>query len=114
MPVARVVRRDTGLRPVQDAPNFARDATCQFEDRFARAGGPCHVTPMSARPIISIIIPTKDRAALLAQTLDSVRAQTYQDWEALVIDDHSKDETAAQMRDACERDSRIRFLSHTD
>src|SRR5256885_12839057 len=67
---------------------------------------------MNARPLISIVIPTKDRAALLQQTLDSVRAQTYREWEALVIDDHSTDETA----DVVEKfaDPRIRRLNLTD
>ncbi len=69
---------------------------------------------MNARPLISILIPTRDRAALLQQTLDSIRAQTYPDWEALVIDDHSKDETPAQMQAASSSDPRIRYLNLTD
>jgi glycosyltransferase involved in cell wall biosynthesis len=65
-------------------------------------------------PTISIIIPTKDRAALLQQTLDSVGAQTFSDWEALVIDDHSSDDTADQTRRASETDPRVRFHPLTD
>src|SRR5438105_6924545 len=61
---------------------------------------------------ISIIIPTKDRAALLQQTLDSVRAQTYPEWEALVIDDHSRDDTAHVVQKFA--DPRIRLLQLTD
>src|SRR5829696_1947350 len=65
-------------------------------------------------PTVSIIIPTKDRAALLEQTLDSIRLQTYSDWEAIVIDDHSTDETIAQTTAASSHDPRIRVLSLTD
>jgi glycosyltransferase involved in cell wall biosynthesis len=41
--------------------------------------------------LISIIIPTYNRARLLRETVESVFAQTYQDWELLVIDDGSTD-----------------------
>lgn len=43
----------------------------------------------------SIIIPTYNRAALLAKTLDSVRKQHFAAWEVLIVDDGSKDDTAA-------------------
>jgi len=45
-------------------------------------------------PIVSIIIPTKDRADLLMETIASCRAQTNGRWEAIVIDDNSRDDTA--------------------
>jgi glycosyltransferase involved in cell wall biosynthesis len=61
-------------------------------------------------PIVSIIIPTHDRGELLSQTLASVRAQSFEDWEAIVVDDHSKDDTIARLH-ACEaEDGRIRHL----
>ncbi len=66
---------------------------------------------MDARPLISIVIPTRDRAALLGETLDSIRAQTYDNWEAIVVDDHSTDATGEEMREASARDSRMRFIS---
>ena len=46
-------------------------------------------------PLISIIVPTYNRAPLLAEALASVRAQTFGDWECLVIDDGSTDHTPA-------------------
>lgn len=60
--------------------------------------------------MVSIIIPTKDRAALLPQTIQSIRAQTYANWEAVIIDDGSTDDTVPQMQRLGAQEPRIRFL----
>lgn len=44
-------------------------------------------------PVVSIIIPTYNRAHLLGETLNSVLQQTYKNWECLVVDDGSSDQT---------------------
>ena len=44
-------------------------------------------------PLISIVIPTYNRADDLRRALLSVKAQTYHNWEVLVVDNHSTDET---------------------
>ena len=46
----------------------------------------------------SVIIPAYNRAELLRETLDSVLAQTLTDWEIIVVDDGSTDDTAAAAR----------------
>ena len=49
-------------------------------------------------PLFSVIIPTYNRATLLARTLASVRAQTCTDYEVIVVDDGSTDDTLAVLR----------------
>jgi len=44
-------------------------------------------------PKISVVIPTYNNAALLCETLDGVRRQTFKDFEIIVVDDGSKDNT---------------------
>jgi glycosyltransferase involved in cell wall biosynthesis len=43
--------------------------------------------------LVSIILPTFNRAHTLGRAIDSVLKQTYTDWELIIIDNHSKDET---------------------
>ncbi|MBW2092444.1 MAG: glycosyltransferase, partial [Deltaproteobacteria bacterium] len=45
-------------------------------------------------PAISVIIPTYNRAGLLARAVDSVLNQTFQDFELIVVADGSTDRTA--------------------
>lgn len=48
-------------------------------------------------PRVSVVIPTRDRAALLRRALESVLAQSFADYEILVVDDASGDDTAAML-----------------
>jgi len=61
------------------------------------------------QPLVSIIIPTYNRAHLLGETLDSVMMQTYSNWECIVVDDGSTDATVKLMGLYCEKDSRIQY-----
>lgn len=61
-------------------------------------------------PFVSIIIPAYNRADHIGETLDSVRAQTYQNWECIVVDDGSKDNTAGIVAQYMSYDSRIRYI----
>jgi glycosyltransferase involved in cell wall biosynthesis len=66
---------------------------------------------MEGRPrLISIITPAYNRAKTLGRTLDSYLSQTYPDWECLLVDDGSTDETAAVI--ARYDDPRIHVYRH--
>lgn len=45
--------------------------------------------PEDARPLVSVVIPTYQRAGLIAEALDSVAGQTWRPLEAVVVDDGS-------------------------
>lgn len=60
-------------------------------------------------PLISIIIPTFQRAHLLARAYRSVANQTFEDWELLIIDDGSSDGTEVMAKKWQESDPRIHF-----
>lgn len=66
------------------------------------------------QPKISVIIPTFNRAEIIGQTLDSIINQTYSNWECLVIDDGSKDETEQLLKSYQQKDPRFRFLKRSD
>jgi len=61
-------------------------------------------------PLITVVIPAYNAAGTLAETLDSVLAQTYRNIEVLVVDDGSTDATAAIARDYARRDARVFLL----
>ena len=60
--------------------------------------------------MISVVLPTYDRAATLPRAIDSILVETYPDWELIVVDDGSTDTTAEVM--AAYHDPRIRVLRH--
>lgn len=60
--------------------------------------------------IISIIVPTYNRATIIPKAIDSIRRQTFQEWECLVVDDFSSDDTEAVINQYHSQDKRIKFL----
>ena len=60
--------------------------------------------------LVSVLIPTFNYGRFIAETLESVRAQTYGEWECLVIDDGSTDDTAAIVSEFAARDARVGYL----
>ncbi len=60
--------------------------------------------------MISIITPAYNASVYISETIESVLAQTYTNWEMWVIDDHSLDETPQIVQFYSNEDSRIRFI----
>jgi len=61
-------------------------------------------------PTVSVIIPSYNRAHLLGRAIQSILNQTYQDFEIIVVDDGSKDNTEEVVRGF--NDKRIRYIWH--
>lgn len=64
---------------------------------------------MSHQPLVSIIIPTYNRAHIIAETLDSIVEQSYTNWECIVIDDGSTDGTDKLLEDYSKKDLRFQY-----
>lgn len=61
-------------------------------------------------PLISVIIPNYNRGELLRETLASLRGQSYQNWEAWVVDDGSEDNSAKIAHQLIDTDPRIHYI----
>lgn len=66
---------------------------------------------MTKAPLVSVIIPAFNRAAVIGETLGSVREQVYRNLEIVVVDDGSTDETAAVVAALQLEDRRISLVS---
>ena len=62
-------------------------------------------------PEISVIVPVYNVAPFLPACLDSLTAQTFTDFEAILVDDGSTDESPAILRDYAARDGRFRVIT---
>jgi glycosyltransferase involved in cell wall biosynthesis len=61
-------------------------------------------------PKVSVVLTTYNRAHVLGATVESILSQTFEDFELIVRDDASKDETELVCRDYEKRDDRVRYL----
>lgn len=62
-------------------------------------------------PLVSILIPARDEAAVIGQTVPRLLAQSYAHFELIILDDHSTDATPALVRAAAAEDDRVRLLA---
>ena len=61
-------------------------------------------------PYFSIIIPTFNRKKTLTRAIKSLIAQTEQNWEAIIVDDGSDDDTFSHISSYLDNDSRIKYI----
>ncbi len=61
--------------------------------------------------MISVVVPVYNVAKYLRRCIDSVRAQTYTDWEMICINDGSTDKSSEILSEYLEKDSRIRVIN---
>lgn len=87
--------------------DFDHETARAFIETVRASSG--HATLMRERPLVSIILPTRDRAELLPAAIESVKAQTYAQWELLIVDDGSTDSTRSVI-EGFRAEPRIRSL----
>ena len=61
-------------------------------------------------PFFSILVPTYNQAQYLGEALDSLSTQTDPDWEAIIVNDGSTDNTADIIEAYCQKDSRFQAI----
>jgi len=69
-----------------------------FNLRAFRRKPPADLPPGSAAPLVSVLVPARNEAAAIADCLSSLQAQTWPDFEIIVLDDQSEDDTTDRAR----------------
>ncbi|HEU4496898.1 MAG TPA: glycosyltransferase family 2 protein, partial [Flavobacterium sp.] len=59
---------------------------------------------------MSIIVPCFNQSQYLGEALQSVSEQTYTDWECIIVNDGSPDDTEEVSKEWCEKDARFKYL----
>lgn len=66
---------------------------------------------MNSSPLVSVVIPTYNAPHYLLETLGTVLAQTFADFEVVIINDGSTDDTLAQLEPVAAKDGRVRIIT---
>ena len=66
------------------------------------------------KPFISIVTPSYNASSFIKETIHSVQSQTYNNWEMIIVDDVSKDNTRELIKEEIETDNRIRLIELTE
>ena len=61
-------------------------------------------------PKVSIVIPCYNQGVYLSETLDSVLAQSYENWECIIVNDGSTDNTEIVAKEYCKKDKRFVYV----
>lgn len=69
---------------------------------------------MHKKPKVSIVMSTYNNALFIRESIESVLAQTFSEWEFIIINDASSDDTLAIIREYEKYDKRIIVLANTD
>ncbi len=89
LPVAMFFKNAIGFRPACSEPEWLNLASSER---------------------VSILIPARNEAASIGHAIDAILSNGHLNFEVLVLDDHSEDETASRVQSFVARDSRVRLL----
>ena len=64
------------------------------------------------KPLISVVMPTYNREELLPRSIESILNQTYEDFEFIIVDDGSTDNSVALIQSYQQQDKRIRLIQN--
>ena len=78
--------------------------TCDWQQNY--------ITTSNENPLFSIVLPTYNREKHLPRAICSVLAQKFTDFELLIIDDGSKDNTEKLVKKFADKDKRIRYIKN--
>ena len=67
---------------------------------------------MKDKPLISVVLPTYNGSEFISQSINSIINQTYTNWELIIVNDCSTDNTAEIIQTFAQKDSRIRVLTN--
>jgi glycosyltransferase involved in cell wall biosynthesis len=100
-------RQERLRRTVRVAPTYNR----RLERRFLRRwrGAPLPAAEPDS-PLVSVVVPVWNRAEEVRAAIASVQAQTLSEWELLVVDDGSTDESAAVVESIATEDPRVKLF----
>jgi glycosyltransferase involved in cell wall biosynthesis len=69
---------------------------------------------LNIKPLVSLVVPCYNQASFLAETLNSVSQQTYTNWECIIVNDGSPDNTEEVAQIYCNKDSRFKYFYKTN
>src|SRR5512135_1662363 len=91
-----------------------RAGDVEWSDRFTRTlrKGPLDrgAEPMPSEPAVSVLMPVYNAERYVVEAVESILAQTFRDFEFLIIDDGSTDDSGAILSRYAARDDRIRLI----
>ena len=67
---------------------------------------------MAGRDLVSVIMPTYNCRRFIGRSIKSVQAQTYENWELIIVDDCSDDDTIGLVTKLLEKDARIKLFKN--
>ena len=70
------------------------------------------ISSIKYRDLVSVITPAFNSGRFVSETINSVLSQTYQNWELIIVDDGSTDETVKIVKSFQEKDNRIKLFEN--